>query len=111
MPKPAVQMKGINWTKLANRASGLSYADLTRIAQDAIKQSLIDKRPIVYGDLVDAIDATSYSYSFDGQWGSMRFARLMGNLDCRYSGNKVDFCWRGDEEEEGLTADEEDERR
>lgn len=43
-------------------------------------------------------------FEFDGQWGSMRFARLMGNLDCRYSGNKVDFCWRGDEDMKELSG-------
>jgi ATP-dependent protease Clp ATPase subunit len=45
----------IQWAKLADRAVGLSYADITRAAEDALKQALIEHRPVTHGDLSSAL--------------------------------------------------------
>jgi AAA+ superfamily predicted ATPase len=34
----------VSWEDLAREAAGLSYADLTRAADDVLKEALIDKR-------------------------------------------------------------------
>jgi SpoVK/Ycf46/Vps4 family AAA+-type ATPase len=47
--------KSIQWAKLAKRAVGLSYADLTRAAEDALKHALIERRPMCYADISEAI--------------------------------------------------------
>lgn len=39
------------WAKLAALAVGLSYADITRALEDAIKHALIEKRSITNGDI------------------------------------------------------------
>lgn len=44
------------WTRLAKRAAGLSYADITRAAEDAIKHGVIEKRKIEQADVYAAID-------------------------------------------------------
>ena len=36
--------------------------------------------------------------------GALRISRLEASLDCRYSGDKVDFCWRGDEDMKELSG-------
>ncbi len=41
----------IEWAKLAKRAAGLSYADLTRATEDALKHALIERRPLKHSDL------------------------------------------------------------
>lgn len=38
------------------------------------------------------------------QWGSVRLARLEAALDCRYSAEQVEFCWRGDEDTKELSG-------
>lgn len=43
------------WTALANLAKGLSYADIARAAEDALKHALIERRTVVQADLVAAI--------------------------------------------------------
>jgi SpoVK/Ycf46/Vps4 family AAA+-type ATPase len=45
----------IQWTKLASRAKGLSYADITRAAEDALKHALIEHRPLTHADLSAAL--------------------------------------------------------
>ena len=45
----------IEWTKLAKRAAGLSYSDLTRATEDALKHSLIERRSLTHSDLSAAI--------------------------------------------------------
>jgi SpoVK/Ycf46/Vps4 family AAA+-type ATPase len=50
--KPATQ---IQWTKLASRARGLSYADITRAAEDALKHALIEHRALTHADLSFAL--------------------------------------------------------
>jgi len=45
----------IEWAKLAKRAAGLSYADLTRAIEDALKHALIEKRCVTQGDLSASI--------------------------------------------------------
>ena len=52
----------IQWRKLADRAIGLSYADLTRIAEDSSKVALIEKRLIAYADIVEAIEDRKSSH-------------------------------------------------
>lgn len=44
-----------HWTVLANLAKGLSYADIARAAEDALKHALIEHRTIVQGDVATAI--------------------------------------------------------
>jgi len=46
----------IRWTQLAARAMGLSYADLTRAAEDAIKHALIEGRALTQTDLTFALE-------------------------------------------------------
>jgi len=47
----------IGWNSVALRARGLSYADLTRAADEAIKETIIaDQRAVTEGDLVRALD-------------------------------------------------------
>jgi SpoVK/Ycf46/Vps4 family AAA+-type ATPase len=50
--RPATQ---IQWTKLAIRAKGLSYADITRAAEDALKHALIEHRGLTHADLSAAL--------------------------------------------------------
>jgi SpoVK/Ycf46/Vps4 family AAA+-type ATPase len=45
----------IQWTKLASRAKGLSYADIARAAEDALKHALIEKRSLTNNDLLTAL--------------------------------------------------------
>lgn len=45
----------LQWTKLSLRAKGLSYADITRAAEDALKHALIERRPLKESDLSDAL--------------------------------------------------------
>jgi SpoVK/Ycf46/Vps4 family AAA+-type ATPase len=45
----------IEWAKLAKRAAGLSYADLTRATEDALKHALIERRALKNADLSAAI--------------------------------------------------------
>jgi SpoVK/Ycf46/Vps4 family AAA+-type ATPase len=45
----------LHLAKLALRAKGLSYADITRAADDALKHALIERRPLKQSDLFDAI--------------------------------------------------------
>jgi SpoVK/Ycf46/Vps4 family AAA+-type ATPase len=45
----------IQWTALANVAKGLSYADITRASEDALKHALIERRPLTHADLSVAI--------------------------------------------------------
>jgi len=45
----------IRWTDVARKTKGLSYADLTRAAEDALKHALIEGRPLVQADLTNAI--------------------------------------------------------
>jgi len=46
----------IAWTKLADNASGLSYADLTRACEDAIKDAIIhDRETLTQADLTRSI--------------------------------------------------------
>jgi SpoVK/Ycf46/Vps4 family AAA+-type ATPase len=45
----------IQWTKLASRAKGLSYADITRAAEDALKHALIERRALTNADLSGAL--------------------------------------------------------
>lgn len=39
--------KGTSWKRLANKASGLSYAELTRAADEVIKTALIERRDTI----------------------------------------------------------------
>jgi SpoVK/Ycf46/Vps4 family AAA+-type ATPase len=50
--KSAVRMQ---WSKLGLRAKGLSYADITRAAEDALKHALIERRPLTQLDISDAL--------------------------------------------------------
>jgi SpoVK/Ycf46/Vps4 family AAA+-type ATPase len=50
--KPGTQ---IQWARLASRAKGLSYADITRAAEDALKQALIEHRALTNADLSAAL--------------------------------------------------------
>jgi SpoVK/Ycf46/Vps4 family AAA+-type ATPase len=45
----------IQWAKLADRAEGLSYADITRATEDALKQALIEHRAVTHTDLSSAL--------------------------------------------------------
>ena len=45
----------IQWVRLAHRAKGLSYADITRAAEDALKHALIERRALTQADLSAAI--------------------------------------------------------
>lgn len=45
----------IHWLRLANLAKGLSYADITRAAEDALKHALIERRALTQTDLSAAI--------------------------------------------------------
>ncbi|WP_076862047.1 AAA family ATPase [Bradyrhizobium mercantei] len=45
----------VKWDVLAKRAKGLSYADVTRAASDAIKHALIERRELTSKDLTAAI--------------------------------------------------------
>ena len=45
----------ISWVKLASKAKGLSYADVTRATTDALKHALIEGRPVTDSDLLSAI--------------------------------------------------------
>jgi SpoVK/Ycf46/Vps4 family AAA+-type ATPase len=45
----------VNWQMLARKAKGLSYADVTRAASDAIKHALIERRELTSKDLTSAI--------------------------------------------------------
>jgi SpoVK/Ycf46/Vps4 family AAA+-type ATPase len=46
---------GIEWTKLAKAAQGLSYGDLTRAVEDAIKKAIIEQHAVSNADLAAAI--------------------------------------------------------
>lgn len=50
--KSAVRMQ---WSKLSLRAKGLSYADITRAAENALKHALIERRPLTQSDISDAL--------------------------------------------------------
>src|SRR5690348_2536455 len=41
------QAQDIDWSKLATRTKGLSYADITRACEDAVKDALIHERTFV----------------------------------------------------------------
>jgi SpoVK/Ycf46/Vps4 family AAA+-type ATPase len=45
----------LQWAKLGLRASGLSYADITRAAEDALKHAIIEGRAVTQSDISDAI--------------------------------------------------------
>jgi SpoVK/Ycf46/Vps4 family AAA+-type ATPase len=45
----------IGWVALAKTASGLSYGDLTRAVEDAIKHAIIERRAVTNADLSTAI--------------------------------------------------------
>lgn len=45
----------LQWSRLGLRAKGLSYADITRAAEDALKHALIERRPLMQSDLSDAL--------------------------------------------------------
>jgi SpoVK/Ycf46/Vps4 family AAA+-type ATPase len=45
----------IEWARLSTLAKGLSYADITRASQDALKHALIERRALANADLVSAI--------------------------------------------------------
>jgi SpoVK/Ycf46/Vps4 family AAA+-type ATPase len=45
----------LQWTKLGLRARGLSYADITRAAEDALKHAIIEGRALTQSDLSDAL--------------------------------------------------------
>ena len=45
----------IDWAKLSTLARGLSYADITRATQDALKHALIEGRALTQKDLLGAI--------------------------------------------------------
>ncbi|HEX4078833.1 MAG TPA: ATP-binding protein [Rhizomicrobium sp.] len=45
----------IRWAELAKRSLGLSYADLTRAAEDALKHALIERRALLQADLSAAL--------------------------------------------------------
>lgn len=53
----------IQWSRLANRAAGLSYADITRAAEDAIKHGLIARKPITQADIAAAIDERKNTFA------------------------------------------------
>lgn len=53
----------IQWSRLADRAIGLSYADVTRAAEDAIKHSLIERRAIAQADIASAIDERKTNFA------------------------------------------------
>jgi SpoVK/Ycf46/Vps4 family AAA+-type ATPase len=47
----------VNWDALAERARGLSYADVTRAADEAVKEAIIaDQRGVTADDLARALD-------------------------------------------------------
>ena len=47
----------IKWAEIANLAEGLSFADVTRATEEAIKDTLINERSVVvHSDLVQAIE-------------------------------------------------------
>ena len=47
----------VEWSKLASLAEGLSYADITRACEDAIKEALIhNQMKVTHADLARAID-------------------------------------------------------
>jgi SpoVK/Ycf46/Vps4 family AAA+-type ATPase len=47
------QNSKIDWRKLANSASGLSYADITRACEDAMKEAIThDRQKVVTGDIL-----------------------------------------------------------
>ncbi len=39
--------KGVSWKRLATESTGLSYAEVTRASEEALKEALIDSRPKV----------------------------------------------------------------
>jgi hypothetical protein len=45
----------VHHIKLASRGKGLSYADITRAAEDALKHALIEHRALTNADLSGAI--------------------------------------------------------
>jgi SpoVK/Ycf46/Vps4 family AAA+-type ATPase len=45
----------IRWSDLSRRTKGMSYADLTRAAEDALKYALIEGRPLAQSDLSSAL--------------------------------------------------------
>jgi SpoVK/Ycf46/Vps4 family AAA+-type ATPase len=45
----------IRWENLASRVDGLSYADITRAAEDALKHALIEGRALTHTDLSSAL--------------------------------------------------------
>lgn len=53
----------IEWSRLAKRAAGLSYADITRAAEDAIKHGLIERRGIIQKDIAAAIDERKATFA------------------------------------------------
>lgn len=51
----------ISWPQLAKLAKGLSYADLTRAAEDAIKQGLIERRAVTQADISSALAERNFA--------------------------------------------------
>jgi ATP-dependent 26S proteasome regulatory subunit len=46
----------IQWVKLATAAQGLSFADITRVCEDAIKDAIIHERTsVTHSEIVHAI--------------------------------------------------------
>ncbi len=54
------------WTILAKRAVGLSYADIARVAEDAAKQAILERRSITNADIRSAIDERNASLAIAG---------------------------------------------
>jgi SpoVK/Ycf46/Vps4 family AAA+-type ATPase len=53
----------ISWAKLSAQARGLSYADLTRAAEDALKQALIERRAVTQADISSALTERNFALS------------------------------------------------
>jgi len=52
----ALKAEGIQWTKAAAAAQGLSFADIARACEDAIKDAIVqDRHEVTYADLMNAI--------------------------------------------------------
>jgi SpoVK/Ycf46/Vps4 family AAA+-type ATPase len=45
----------LQWSKLGLRARGLSYADITRATEDALKHAIIEKRAVSQSDISDTL--------------------------------------------------------
>lgn len=67
-----------------------------------IEEVLPEPRSFASDTPVDVDSLGTPHLEFSQQSGSMRFARLEGSLDCRYSTDQVDFCWFGDEDTKQL---------